>query len=137
MSDIVATREEPTDCPKCGKRIDPHRWHGEKACVRAQMRKEARAKGRVFPIFVVVEGITRLYGGPEEGGWWYDWHTIHEVRKAWNFVGARQAIRELREEYPKPRFNRFSAAGGEDMEIHVCMHEGEFPTETTKRERYC
>ena len=24
---------------------------------------------------VSVYAVTRHYGGPEEGGWWYDWHT--------------------------------------------------------------
>jgi len=133
----ITTWEGSVDCPKCGKKIGPYRWHGEKACVRAQMRKEARAKGRVLPIYVLVHGISRVYGGPEEGGWYYDWHTIHEVRKVWSFQAARQAIRELRDEYPKPRYNRYSVLGGEDMDVRVFMHEGEFPEETTAREQYC
>jgi len=26
-------------------------------------------------VYVTAYGVTREYGGPEEGGWWYDWKT--------------------------------------------------------------
>lgn len=132
----IRTLESSVDCPKCGKHISPNRHHNEKQCRRVQIRKEARAKGRVLPIYIVVLGISRHFGGPEEGGWYYDWRTIHEVRKVWSFCAARKAIRELREEYPKPRYSRFSVLGGEDMFIHVCLDEQEFPRESTEVPRY-
>jgi len=132
----ITTWQASVECPKCRRNVPPYAWHSEKKCIRAQMRRDARAKGRVQPILIVVLGITRPYGGPEEGGWWWDRREILEVRKAWSFRTAREAIRELRDDYPKPRYPRGSVLGGQDIFILTCMHEGEFPSEVLTRPTY-
>ena len=132
----ITTWQTAVDCPSCGQRVPPYHWHGERKCIRAKMRREARAKGTALPFYLVVLGVSRYYGGPEEGGWHWDRRVILEARKVWTFLGARKAIRELREDYPPPSYPRGSVLGGEDIYILTCMHEGEFPIEVLTPPRY-
>ncbi len=96
--------------------------------------------GKVRPFYLVVEGTSRHYGGPEEGGWWYDWHEVLEVRKAFTLEQGLFHARKLREQYPQPRYNRFSCAnrGESDTRIVLCYGEDDprWPTESTQRPRY-
>lgn len=71
----------------------------------------------IEPFLVVARGITRHYGGPQEGGWWYDASTVHEVRKVWGWRAGLAAIRELKEEHPTCPRGRHSVAGRADMDI--------------------
>ena len=69
--------------------------------------------------FVAVVSTSRHYGGPEEGGWWYDWSN---TEKSWSFDNPRRARRfarrlEREESRYMPRHNRFSVLGGTDLEI--------------------
>jgi hypothetical protein len=66
----------------------------------------------------------------------FNWVTVDEVHKVWSFRQARELIRQLREDNPPPRHNRFSAIGGTDVYIDVCADQTEFPRETTERPRY-
>lgn len=104
-------------------------------------RRQADLKcGKVRPFYLVVEGTSRLYGGPEEGGWYYDWHEILEVRKAYTLEQGLAHARTLKETYPQPRFNRFSCAnrGEPDTRIVFCYGEDDprWPTETKQAPRY-
>ena len=39
--------------------------------------------------------VTRCYGGPEEGGWWYNWWQVHRVRTfASRFAAEATCTRE-------------------------------------------
>lgn len=72
------------------------------------------------PFYVVVYGISRYYGGPEEGGWWDDIQRVLDVKKVWTIKKAIKIIHEFEEEYPTQKYNRFSVLGnGEDIEIVV------------------
>jgi hypothetical protein len=52
------------------------------------------------PWFVNVYELDRAYGGPEEGGWWYDVRTpVHSVIAA-NKQDAERMVERLSEEYP-------------------------------------
>lgn len=114
---------------------DPKDSETCRACLRAY-RKGRIAQGYVDPFYIVAYSVARLYGGPEEGGWWYDSLVIEEVRKVYTFRSALVVTRELKEAYPPPRFNRFSAAGGDDQYVKLCYSEADFPAENTRRPHY-
>lgn len=87
--------------------------------------------------FVVVTHQDRRYGGPEEGGWYYDWATIEDVRKVFGSEGVVSALERLGEEYPRPRYGRGSVLGtAGDHEFRICTTQEEFPEETTRRPHY-
>lgn len=96
--------------------------------------------GCVRPFYLVVEGTSRRYGGPEEGGWWYDWHEVLEVRRAFTLEQGLRHARELKDNYPQPKYNRFSAAnrGEDDTRIVFCYGESDprWPNENHERPRY-
>jgi len=101
------------------------------------IRRIASQNGVANPFYVVVYNVSRNYGGPEEGGWYYDWTSILEVRKVWNWKSALKTVRELKEDYPEPRYNRFSVLGNEgDYFIGMYYDTDQFPRESTERPRY-
>lgn len=103
-------------------------------------RKFRTREGEVRPIYIAVVGTSRHYGGPEEGGWWYDWSFVEEVRKAWDWKTAMKYVRELREDYPQPRYNRFSMAnrGEGDYDFVICDDPSFYECrETKERPTYC
>lgn len=78
------------------------------------------------PMLVLcVWSISRAYGGPEEGGWWYDtgelehieFHTIRQI--------ADLRMKELREKYPYTGKSG-SVLGGEDWAVG-CNENGKIP----------
>lgn len=111
-----------------------------KICDLYDKRKAEQALGIVSPFYLIVEGISRHYGGPEEGGWWYDWHTILDVRKVFTFKQALKHARELREKYPQPKYNRYSSAnrGEDDTVLRIVYSEDDprWPEESNERPRY-
>jgi hypothetical protein len=53
--------------------------------------------------------VSRHYGGPEEGGWWYDWSDF----KAVVFEGSdEEAIRVCKKRNAETEPQRFSVAAG-------------------------
>lgn len=94
------------------------------------------AEGRVVPFYVATIGVSRHYGGPEEGGWWYDRTTVEEVRKAWDWRTAMRHVRELREEHPTCPRGRFSVIGGTDMYVQTFRTLEDLPEENFERPRY-
>lgn len=52
---------------------------------------------------VVIYETTRNYGGPEEGGWWYNWESVHRVRLCRTYNRALrladQWVREWKRRY--------------------------------------
>ena len=88
-------------------------------------------------IYANVFRVTRQYGGPEEGGWWYDaGEVIGSIR-----VLATDCEDRLRKylmrayEDEQCLRGRHSAAGGADVVIRLEDHEAEpFPSE---RPVYC
>jgi hypothetical protein len=91
--------------------------------------------------WVQVVEIERVYGGSEEGGWWYDWYNVLYERKTTKRIArklAKQFIREVCEDHPNREVefstlpgngkvvqkarrgrNRFSMAGGADYMVTV------------------
>ncbi len=102
------------------------------------IRRQDRKEGQITPIFLVVVETWRCFGGSEEGGWWYDKSRIADVRKVWGVKNGVKALHELREEYPQPRFNRYSCANRGEVDYHtvICGSEDEFPSEQLERQTY-
>lgn len=111
-----------------------------KVCDMYDRRKAASAEGRMLPFLVVAWQISRHYGGPEEGGWWYDWTEVVDVRKAHTMSEGLRQARKLKAEYPQPRFNRFSCANRGEGDTMIGVFYGEsdprFPQNSTHRPRY-
>jgi hypothetical protein len=85
-------------------------------------------------VFVNVYDVTRHYGGPEEGGWWYDaGEPILSI-----VCTSREQAEQVRDKtragkYARTRA-RYSVLGGQDYDVCIEEHIGEaFPKE---RPRY-
>jgi hypothetical protein len=112
-----------------------NRWKLAQRFIRAQDRKP----GQVLPIYVAVQSTARYYGGPEEGGWWYNNTWTEEVFKFWSARDALAKLRELRDEYGDPRYGIYSAANrGEPEYSFVITHDPSFweSREYTERPHY-
>lgn len=76
-------------------------------------------------LFVTMYSVTRCYGGPEEGGWWYDWYEpvkdAHiELPGEASDVAIDLARGALTERYGwKNKHSRSSVLGGADCTIIV------------------
>lgn len=119
-------------------------WLEEKGrCLVCDMyeKRGAAIENNVCPPFLVVAyGISRHYGGPEEGGWYYDNTTILEVRKAYTWEQGVRQFRKLKEEYPTQRYGRGSVLGnGDDVYVRCVYSEADprFPQENHWRPHYC
>lgn len=85
-------------------------------------------------VFVSAYAVTRHYGGPEEGGWWYDWYElIQTVPTAPD--GADVVRGELERVHSSVNVgDRFSVLGGATLSVMVEDSPGEF--ETRERPHY-
>lgn len=97
-----------------------------------QSLKKDRKSGQVM---AVVQSISRHYGGPEEGGWWYDLEVNEESSRAFGLAGAIKLLRTLEEEFVRNRHDRYSVLGGEDYCFYLTTSD-DLPRETTSRPRY-
>jgi hypothetical protein len=78
--------------------------------------------------------VTRAYGGPEEGGWYYDvGEPLASIPVKWDFEEAQAKVTILttfRADYADRR-TRYSVIGEEDLEIRVQNHPARpYPQET-------
>ena len=93
------------------------------------------------PLVVVLLALDRCYGGPEEGGWWWDRCEIvqYAVRDGWQ--AALATARAMRDDNPSSRFGRYSAAGGTDYAVRVValggFEEWAANVECIDRPSYC
>ena len=71
------------------------------------------------PFVVAVVATSRHYGGPEEGGWWFDRTTVDEVHVVHSKSAAKRLARRLTAANPQPRFARSSAANRGEPDIDV------------------
>ena len=85
-------------------------------------------------VFVNVYEVTRHYGGPEEGGWWYDWRhcvEVYPVRES----AAELMQEQLEDENSYRKFGDISSVlGGQD--VLVLIEDAPKETETTERPYY-
>jgi hypothetical protein len=81
------------------------------------------------PCYVNVYSMTREYGGPEEGGWWYDAGSWIKTISAANVTHAEAIKDQLSKDYPRTG-KRNSVLRGEDYDIRIEDHPGrDFPAE--------
>lgn len=85
-------------------------------------------------VFVTAYSITREYGGPEEGGWWYNRYKMLETYPVKNKISSLMK-EELEKQYKnKKRGNIYSVLGGVDIEVIVERRQGD--NETKERPVY-
>lgn len=100
--------------------IDSGDWTiGEVKCFESSQRRNDPSK----PIYVAVVETTRHYGGPEEGGWYYDWHQVVETKECYTFRHLLWWVKELRRVFPTCHRDRGSVIGGADVTIYMLRHE--------------
>ena len=86
-------------------------------------------------VWVQILGTERCYGGPEEGGWWFDATRVIFAKRAKKRAAKKLAKRlELEVAEMQPRYGRGSVLGGEDVELVVSRRRVE---ETRRRPSYC
>ena len=82
-------------------------------------------------VFVNVYEVTRHYGGPEEGGWWFNWYVCVETYPTRN-KNADTVKENLIKAYEDKAYGDiYSVLGG--TEIHVMIESK--PAESQTRER--
>lgn len=89
-------------------------------CVKRNLRLARNATvatGKLDPFYIAAIGISRAYGGPEEGGWYYDVTQHLEVRQAYTWRQGLRHARELKELYPTCKRGRYSVIGGDDTYV--------------------
>lgn len=67
--------------------------------------------------------VCRNYGGPEEGGWWYDsGEPLASIpcKDDWQIKDAKEKLTEMMGW--KDKYSRYSVLGGDDFEIYVEDH---------------
>lgn len=73
--------------------------------------------------YVNAYAVTRHYGGPEEGGWWYDAGEVVASTYIGNDYGVAERVRDKMRKRLAPRFdntrNRYSVLGGADLVVCV------------------
>lgn len=87
-------------------------------CVRKERSKNIK-KGYPQYFYIAVYGISRIYLGPEEGGSWADQPRLLELVRVKNYLEGIHVLREIKQRFPQPKYNRFSSIGGEDVEIDL------------------
>mgnify|MGYP003400567908 FL=1 len=81
--------------------------------------------------FISEYQVDRCYGGPEEGGWWYDWNDfVKVIATAGDEDDAYRVCRALNAAAKKEREeggerDRYSVIGGADVAYHVEDTPGE------------
>lgn len=84
--------------------------------------------------FVNVYEVTRKYGGPEEGGWWYNNYNCIEVYPT-REKNAEEIVKFLEKEHGDKAYGDiYSVLGG--REIHVLIEDRPAQSETRERPRY-
>lgn len=82
-------------------------------------------------LWVQVHETSREYGGPEEGGWYYDARSI-PFEKRCKKRAAKKLAKSLRADIVPPRYDRFSVLGGTDTSVYV----GRYRFEPSGRQAY-
>jgi len=86
-------------------------------------------------MYLNVYAVTRHYGGPEEGGWWYNWYTHILGICVTNLDGIEKTRLEefLYKCYPNEG-NIYSIRGGTEYEI--CYEETLAESQTKEKPYY-
>lgn len=114
--------------------------------MKRRIEKKIRKKENTYN-FISAYAVSRMYGGSEEGGWYYDHYDYIEGLKAPTDIRKKQAEQKLHKWYDHYqqvgyrrdgstyKLNRFSSIGdGEDLEILREKELGE--NQSHERPRY-
>ena len=91
-----------------------------------------------MPKFVQVHSVSRHYGGPEEGGWWYDKTYVGFSIRRKNRIAKKiyKALKSFVEkENSGKRRDRFSMAAGNTPDLEADMGSHGFQSDL-RRPRY-
>jgi len=78
--------------------------------------------------YVTAYTVTRHYGGPEEGGWWYDWYEFLRSERTINRVSEHVFAKMSRRTRGAKYGNIASVRGGQDVRIFVEDYPGQHTT---------
>lgn len=85
--------------------------------------------------YLTLYSVERVYGGPEEGGWWYDWYT---PKVSWtlprNCTNAhyRKLVALMNRLHGwTSRYPRYSVLGGADAKVVCEQRRGQYETRGT------
>lgn len=86
--------------------------------------------------YVTAYAITRHYGGPEEGGWWYNWHQVIDEAGPFETDEEAEASREaLKTKHADVAHGDiYSMAGGVALAVYV--EDTPRDSESTERPHY-
>jgi len=84
--------------------------------------------------WVNVYETTRHYGGPEEGGWWYNWNSLEEAVPVGSQEEAETVKRELEEKFGEGQGDISSVLGGHEIAVYIESEKGQ--SESTEEPRY-
>lgn len=90
--------------------------------------REAEKAFEESPFVVSVYDVTRHYGGPEEGGWYYDWYERKESHTAENEEEAKKIQEELSKKYKFDGKELSSVRGQGTYEVLIEDYVGEYET---------
>ena len=99
----------------------------------SEVREEMKQRDKKNMVFVTLYEVSREYGGPEEGGWWYNWLTpVKSIRcrRSQSEATQNRLYKSAREEYGADRWSG-RLKGATIMEENV---SGEY--ETKRRPYY-
>lgn len=81
-------------------------------------------QGKLPPMYAVAVRTTRHYGGPEEGGWYFDHTDVIDVRRAFTFRSLLATVRALQAEHDTDQRGRHSVLGNQgDVTIYLTRNE--------------
>lgn len=93
-------------------------------------RRIAKAHRKMEPIYVNAYEVDRLYGGPEEGGWYFDAGEPLESIRVYSGAKAEEVRERLLSKFASQQsaHNRYSVIGGPDVEVYIESEKGKaFP----------
>ena len=90
-------------------------------------------------VYVSLYTTVRLYGGPEEGGWWYNHHDLNLTIPCRNRAEEIEKLHDYMEQYATEQDlfggDIYSVLGGQEAWSTVEPRPGE--SQTTERPYYC
>lgn len=101
------------------------------AYIEAQRLEEERERAYTYRNgwWVNAYEVFRQYGGPEEGGWWFDSGEPVASKRFNREETARVYADQLRKQFPRTD-KRYSVLGGEDYQVCIEPHPARsYPTE--------
>lgn len=67
--------------------------------------------------YVTLYSVSREYGGPEEGGWYYDYWVHEEHLGRCRFSRVHKMVDKFRAIHEAPKCQRFNVRGGPDLQV--------------------